>query len=349
MTEPLSGSAWPRAFSGLLAVGEGGAVGDGQHRLGVLAAAEPLPYLGALLHAVLLLRGEEGEGGLDLTAAAVAEETADHGGQRDQVGQLERLDLADVGDRADLSGEHVLAGEGAALLRLDTVGVEPVDVRLGVGHRLPAALAAVVADVGDLRLQVLLGVRGLRPELLFQALVGLGAAREGGQLAAADVPEEVDEPEPVLPGRVPGAELRAVAGGALDVRHPGLLVAGDRHVLAGTGDGGDLVLGDAEGGVLEELGELVVGERAVAGGERVVRRELVVGVLGLGAERPVGQDLDEGGAAVVARRQDVQAVVSAVIGDRRRVVGGGRWERGEQPRGEGEHSGGRDGHHPAGQ
>ncbi|PAX86273.1 hypothetical protein CLM82_29540, partial [Streptomyces albidoflavus] len=45
--------------------------------------------------------------------------------------------------------------------------------------------------------QVLLGVRGLGPELLFQALVCLGAAREGGQLATADVAEEVDEPEQV--------------------------------------------------------------------------------------------------------------------------------------------------------
>ena len=42
-----------------------------------------------------------------------------------------------------------------------------------------------------------------------------GAAGEGGQLAASDVAEQVHQPQPVLGGGVAGAELGAVAGGAL--------------------------------------------------------------------------------------------------------------------------------------
>jgi hypothetical protein len=69
-----------------------------------------------------------------------------------------------------------------------------------------------------LAFEIGLGVRGPRPELLLQALVGERAARERGQFAASDVPEEIHQPEPVLPGRESGAELGAVSGGALDVR-----------------------------------------------------------------------------------------------------------------------------------
>ena len=218
VTEPASGSAVPRALSGLPAYGNEVPSWTVRTASGSLRCAEGLPDAGALLDAVLLLGGEQRERGLDLAAAAAAEQAADDGGERDQVGQLEGLDLADVGDGVDLPGEDVLAREVAAVLGLLAVGVDAVDVGLRVVHRLLAARALGGPDPLDLGLEVRLGVRGLRPELLLQALVGQRAAGEGGQLAAADVPEEVHQPQPVLPGGEAGAELGAVAGGALDVR-----------------------------------------------------------------------------------------------------------------------------------
>lgn len=298
---------------GLGGVREAGAVVDGERGLGVVALAERLPDLGALRDAVLGLRGLERERGLHLAATAPAEQSADDGGERDQVGDLERLDLADVGDGVDLAGEDVLAGEVPAVLGLLGIGVDAVHVRLRVGHRLLAARAVGGADPVDLGLEVGLGVRGLRPELLLQALVGEGAARERGELTAPDVPEQVHQPEPVLTGRVPGAVLGSVAGGALDVRDPGGLVAGDGDVGARGAGGGHLAAGHPERGVVEEGVELVVGERGLPGDERVVLAELVVAVRGMGAEGLVAEDLDEGGVAVLAGRQDVAAAPQAVV------------------------------------
>ncbi|MGX1121593.1 hypothetical protein RKD37_006956 [Streptomyces ambofaciens] len=291
----------------------------GEDGLGVVALAEGLPDLGALGDAVLLLGGEEGECVVHLAAAARAEEGADDGGQRDQVGALEVLDGAGVGDGVLVAGQHVLAGEVTALVGGVDVGVDARDVGVHVGQGQLAALTGLGGGALDLRLQVVLGVGGAAPELLLQALVGGGAAREGGQLAASDVSEEVHEPQPVLGRGVSGAELGAVAGGAGDVRHAGLLVADDGDVVAsgGADGGGDLAGRDAEGGVVEEGVDLVVGEAGVAGGEVRVGAELVLGVRGLGAERLVEEDLGEGGVAVLAGRQDVGTLPAAV------VVGGG--------------------------
>lgn len=314
-------------------VREAAAVVQGLGGLGVVALPEGLPDLGALLDAVLLLGGEQGQGRGDLAAPAVAEESADDGGQGYQVGECEGLDLTGVGDGVDMAGEHVLAGEVAAVLGLFAVGVDPVDIGLGVLHGQLAALAVGVPDALDLGLQIVLGVRRLRPELLLQALVGERAAGEGGQFATADVAEEVHQPEPVLARGVTRAVFGAVAGGALDVRDTGLLVTGDGDVVAGRGDLADLVGGHAEGGVVEERAEGVVGERLIAARQRAVRAELVGGVLGVGAEQLVAEDLRQGGVSGGAGRQDVAApALAVVVGVRRRGGrGGGRCqERGTQ-------------------
>src|SRR5690606_21863727 len=70
----------------------------------------------------------------------------------------------------------------------------------------------------------------------------------------------------------------------------------------------------------------------VAGGEVRVRSELVGRVRGHAAEGLVEQDLGEGGVAVLAGRQDVGALVAAVIGDCRRsgVRGNGRGKRSQK-------------------
>ncbi|MFB6939166.1 hypothetical protein ACFCX8_40560, partial [Streptomyces chartreusis] len=75
---------------------------------------------------------------------------------------------------------------------------------------------------------------------------------------------------------------------------------------------------DAERGVVEEVENRRIGEAGVALGQVGVRAELVLRVLGLRAEGLVEQDLGEGGVAVLARRQDVGALVPAVV-----VRGGG--------------------------
>ena len=134
-----------------------------------------------------------------------------------------------------MAGQDVLAGEVAAAVGGVDVGVDAGDVGVDVGEGQLPALAVGGHRVVDLGLEVGLGVRGVAPELLLQALVGRGAAGERGQLAAADVPEDVHQPQPVLGGRVARAELGAVAGGARDVRHAGLLVADDRDVGAAGG------------------------------------------------------------------------------------------------------------------
>lgn len=160
---------------------------DGQHGLGVVPLPERLPDLGAFGDPVLLLGGQQRECRLHFAATAATELTADDRGDGDQVGQLERLDLTDVGDRVDLAGEDVLAGEVAALLGLVAVRVDAVDIRLRVGHGLLTARALMGPDVRDLGFEIGLGVRGLRPELLLETLVGECAGRQG----------EVSSPRPM--------------------------------------------------------------------------------------------------------------------------------------------------------
>ena len=73
--------------------------------------------------------------------------------------------------------------------------------------------------------ELLLGVRRDRPHQRVEGAVGRGAAGERGELAAAEVAEDVHEEEPVLGGRVADAEHRALAGVGVDVRHAELGVA----------------------------------------------------------------------------------------------------------------------------
>src|SRR5581483_10655051 len=127
------------------------------------------------------------------------------------------------------------AGEVAAAVGGVDVGVDAVEVGLDVGEGLLPAGSVPRHRAVDLRLEVGLGVGRVAVELLLQALVGGGAAGEGGQPAAADVPEDVHQPQPVLGRRVPGAVLGAVPGGACDVRHTGLLVPDDGDVAASAG------------------------------------------------------------------------------------------------------------------
>ncbi len=192
---------------GLRRVGEALAVVHGEDGLGVVALAEGLPDLGALLHSVLGLGGQQGDRVADLAAASRAEERTDDGGERDHVGDLEVVDGAGVGDGVLVPGQDVLAGEVAAAVGGVDVGVDPVQVGAHVGEGLPAAVAGGGHRVVDLGLQVRLGVGRVAPELLLQALVGGGAARERGQLTASDVPEDVHQPQPVLGGGITGAEL----------------------------------------------------------------------------------------------------------------------------------------------
>src|SRR5204862_7869105 len=105
------------------------------------------------------------------------------------------------------------------------------------------------------------------------------------------------------------------SSGTGGVRYARLLVTDDRHGAAARGllGGGDLIGRDAERRVVEERVDLRVGERGVAGGQVGVRAELVLGVVGLGAEGLVEEDLGEGGVAVLARREDVRTLAAAVV------------------------------------
>ncbi len=310
----------PRGLGRAGRVREGLAVVQGQHGLGVVLLAERRPGPLPGLRAERVLRGQQHQRGLHLTAATGTEQRAHHRGDGHQVGGLERLDLAGVGDRVHVPGQHVLAGEVAAPVGLVDVGVDAGQVVGDVLERLLAGRAGR-GDPVDLGLQVGLGVGGGGPEGLLQCPVGGRAAGERGQLAPADVPEQVHQPEPVLCGGVAGAELGARPGGAVDVRHAQGLVPHDGHVRARAGGGLHLVGRHAEGRGVEERAELLVGQPGVATGQVGVLAQLVGAVLGPDAQGAVGQDLGQGGVAVGARWQHVEALGGAVV---RRGEGAGR-------------------------
>ena len=226
----------PAAFGGLGGVREALPSWTVRTASGSLRSRKDSQTSVPFVDAVLLLGGQQRERVVDLAAARRSRRGApmtEASATRSVI--LKWLDGAGVGDGVLVAGEDVLAGEVAAAVGGVDVGVDAGDVGVGVGEGLLAAGAVGGDGVVDLGLEVGLGVRGVAPELLLQALVGGGAAREGGQLAAADVPEDVHQPQPVLGRRVAGAELGAVSGGAGDVRHARLLVADDRHVGAARG------------------------------------------------------------------------------------------------------------------
>ena len=104
-----------------------------------------------------------------------------------------------------------------------------------------------------------------------------GAADEARQLGAAGVAQHVDEEQAVLGGDVAGAEHRAAAGGAIDVRHAEALVADDRDVAARASMVRSTSLGlDAERGVLEVLADVARPSARGRVDEVAVHRQLVV-------------------------------------------------------------------------
>lgn len=133
----------------------------------------------------------------------------------------------------------------------------------------------------------------------------------------------------------------------------GLLVPGDGDIGARADGGFDLRGRDAEGGVVEEVVDLGVGEALVPARQRGVARQLVGGVGGQGAEGLVEQDLGQGGIAALAGREDVGALAAAVVRDGERGGVGGRCRRGgreggEQGGAESDESGGDRGAQPCG-
>src|SRR5581483_7593738 len=87
----------------------------------------------------------------------------------------------------------------------------------------------------------------------------------------------------------------------------------DRHVGAGRLGAGDLAGGYPEGAVVVERADLAVGQPGRVVQQVGVLVELVVVVRGSGTEGLERQDVDEGGVAVLARRQDVVALAQAVV------------------------------------
>ena len=223
-TVPASGSTALVAPGGVAPYGKLCPSCSGQHGLRVVLRAERRPDPVALGGAVLGAGGHPDQRGLDLAAAASAEQPADDAGDGDQVGHGEVLGLAGA-------GEHVLAGVVVVGDRLVDVGVDAGDVvgHVGVELLAPGALEAQRVHLG---LEVRLGVGRVGPDALLQLPVAGGAAGERGDVAAADVPQQVHHPEPVLGAGVPGAEHGAGAGGAGDVRDAGGLVPHDGDVRA---------------------------------------------------------------------------------------------------------------------
>ncbi len=300
---------------------------EGEVGLRVVLLAKRLPHLVALDGAELGVSRQLDERGLHLRTAARAEQRADHGADRDQVGGLERRNAL-AGKDVRVAGEVVLAGEVQPVLRISDVLVEPGEERRDVVDGLLAARSAGREPV-DLRLQIRLRVRAVQVELLLEHAVRLGAAGEARQLAAPDVAEHVHQPKAILPGRVARAVLGADAGRAGDVRNSGRLVAHDGDVAASTGAdrARHLSRRDAERRVIEVAAERAVREARVVVDEARVLAELVIGVRGLNAERLERQDLRERRVAVLAGRQNVVALALAVVVRGERTRGGVRRRR----------------------
>src|SRR5699024_11125337 len=94
----------------------------------VVLVSQATPDLLGLGGAVALLDGELRDGGPDLVSPARAELFTDHGREHHEVGEFEGFDLPLVGNRVDVPGDDVLAGEVTPVVGLFDVGVDPVDV-----------------------------------------------------------------------------------------------------------------------------------------------------------------------------------------------------------------------------
>ena len=263
---------------------------DRGRRLGVIGQHHVVPGLVALRVAELLAQLGEQLAVQGLAAPARAEDRPDERRHRDHVVDRGRR-LVDV-------------------VRLP-VGVDAVGVRPRIGDDLPP-LGAVGVDqelalLGDQRLR--LRARHERLQARHQAEgVDVGDVGDRGPGGA---PAELDQ-EPAVPRRGPArSEREVLAGVAVDVRDPPLVVddadAGPpRLLLVGLPDRLE-VLGQ------EELVDVGVGD--------VVAKRRQAGVQG----QLIGRVLRERNAAVVARRQDVvRAVLRLASAARRGSRQGGR-------------------------
>jgi hypothetical protein len=252
-----------------------------------------------------------------LLTAPVAEDPADQRRDLDDVLHRERLWTEWLADRGVLGRHH---GQGTQRgLRLGDVRVDPRHVVVRILEDL-----LPVGQVGrppvDLVGEVLRRVGLVLPDALVHA--GVGSAGELREVALARVTQHVDEEQAVLGRRVADPEHQLRAGVAVDVRHAELRIVLDGHPRLGAFRAGYVARRHAEGRVLEELGNLRLGDRH-RGGEARVHAELVVGMGRVAAGRLERRRLRGVVEPVLTWREEVAepaVVVSAVrldLGGRR--------------------------------
>ncbi len=241
---------------------------------------------------------------VQLVAAAVAEDATDERRDRHDVFEREWLRSLRHQQRAVLGWhqQRVLLGRGDIRVDAgDVVGRVAVDL---------SGVDRVRQPVVDLVDEILLRVGLAGPDALVHADVC--AARKLRERPLTGVAQRIDEEQPVFGGRPPDSEHQRGACIAVDVRHPELLVAHDRHAWLGALAARDLPALHAERGVLEEVANLRGGDVGRRGREVGVHRQLVVVVrrplvCGLPLDQLRGVD-----ESVGPRRQDV-AKASEVI------------------------------------
>ncbi len=189
-------------LAGRRLVGEALAV-DGGWRPDVIGVSEIAPDTLAALAAELALGLFEGECRVQLATAALAEDSADQRGGRDDVAAGPVLGSQRLPDRRVLTRHlgRVEPGLGDVLVDAGDVVGDVLAKLIGLRFK---SLWAIVA----LALQVLLRVGGVRPHLLVHLAVGRRSSRERGQLAPPGVAQHIHEEEPILGARVTEAEHR---------------------------------------------------------------------------------------------------------------------------------------------
>ncbi len=208
-------------------------VEDRGRRLGVVGLAEVAPGGLAALMSEPPLQSLQRERGMQLVAAALAEDRADQRGDRDHVGQLPGL--------RRLSRRRVFERHQGwvELGRLD-VRVDTGDVVLAVADQSRPGRSVQLRRPVDLGLEILLGVGGDLPLVLVRLDVGRRAADERRQVRAGGVAQHVHQEQAVLGTRVTGAEHQLGARVAVDVRDAVALVTDDRQPGLGVLDRSDV-------------------------------------------------------------------------------------------------------------
>jgi hypothetical protein len=278
---------------------------DRRGRLGIVGLAEALPRRAAGGAAELLFEGLQRQRGAHLGAAALAEDAADQRGLRDHVGRLpfgRQLPQRRVLDR------HLVGVDQ----RFFDVGVDAGDEFLDVGDDLFAFRPVHGPRLGELLFEVRFGVRRDHPLRAVHRAVARGAADEGGEFSAGGMAQDVDQEEPVCGSRVAGAEHDAGPRAAVDVRDAEGAVALDRDVCAWAFGGGEVSFGDAEGRVLEVVGDLFLGQRRRCVQQVRVQRQLVGEVGGIRFVELEFGELLSVVEAVLAGRQHVAKAARVV-------------------------------------